>query len=143
MKAFVSGLALFCLAVLAVESAVAADLRINVTGLRSGSGTVHVGLFSGPDGFLTKEGMHADTVVEARPGGVQAVFDGLPPGSYAVATYHDENDNGEFDQGLFGIPLEGFALSNGVRPVLSAPEFHETAVSLGDQGTEIVLNMGY
>ncbi len=30
----------------------------------------------------------------------------LPYGRYAISTYHDENDNGELDSGLFGIPTE-------------------------------------
>jgi uncharacterized protein (DUF2141 family) len=38
-------------------------------------------------------------------------FVGLPPGSYALFVFHDENSNGNFDTGLLGRPLEGRGFS--------------------------------
>jgi uncharacterized protein (DUF2141 family) len=41
--------------------------------------------------------------------GTSEVRDSWPPaGKYAVASYHDENDNGQFDNNTLGIPTEGF-----------------------------------
>ncbi len=80
---------------------------------------------------------------EAKDGGAIWVFRGLAPGRYAVAVYHDENGNGEFDQGFFGIPLEGYAFSNGATAFFSAPGFDEAAVTVGEGVTEITIEMTY
>jgi len=37
---------------------------------------------------------------------------GIPPGTYAIACYHDENDNGKLDTNFLGIPKEGTGASN-------------------------------
>jgi outer membrane protein len=41
---------------------------------------------------------------------------GVPPGTYALVVHHDENDNGQFDKNLIGIPVEPIAISRGYRP---------------------------
>ncbi len=70
-----------------------------------------------------------------------AVFKGLRPGRYAVAVYHDENDNGEFDQALFGIPLEDFGFSNDATVFLGPPSFGEAQVSVPEEGARITIHM--
>ncbi len=51
------------------------------------------------------------------------VFAGVAPGAYAVGVYQDENDNGQLDTGIFGIPVEPMGVSNNVRPLLGPPSF--------------------
>ncbi|MEE9195378.1 MAG: DUF2141 domain-containing protein, partial [Alphaproteobacteria bacterium] len=133
------------LAVLCVAAwpAGAADLVIHVTGLRSGTGDVHYGVYARPETFPKAEGRIAKGFVKARPSGVTIVVRGLAPASYAVAVYHDENGNGEFDQGFFGIPLEGYAFSHGATAFFSAPGFDEAAVTVGKGITEITIEMAY
>lgn len=45
----------------------------------------------------------------------------LPPGTYAIAVLDDENGNGELDSNWMGIPQEGFAFSNNIKPTLTGP----------------------
>jgi len=54
----------------------------------------------------------------------------VPAGEYAIALYHDENNNGKCDRNFFGIPKEGFAFSNNVKPFLSAPSFKSCKFSV-------------
>ncbi len=132
------------LAVLAVAAwpAGAADLAIDVTGLRSGAGDVRYGVYAEPRHFPKPEGRIAKGLVAAREDGVTIMVRGLAPGTYAVAVYHDENGNGKFDQGFLGIPLEDFAFSNDARAIFSAPDFEEAAfeVSESASGVEIRMN---
>ena len=116
----------------AAGQAVAAELRVRVTELRIDDGGVHFALYATPESFPKKEDRHAGAEVKAKDGGAIWVFRGLAPGRYAVAVYHDENGNGEFDQGFFGIPLEGYAFSNGATAFFSAPGFDDAAVTVGD-----------
>ena len=47
------------------------------------------------------------------------------PGTYAVAVYHDENANVKFDKNWFGLPVEGYGISNNPTFFLRAPAFDE------------------
>ena len=57
-------------------------------------------------------------------------FNNLPHGKYAVRAYHDKNNNGELDKGVFGQPVEGWGVSNNVRGFMSAPPFAQMLVSV-------------
>jgi len=72
-----------------------------------------------------------------------AVFTDLAPGAYAVAAYHDENGNGEFDQGFLGLPLEGYGFSRDASGFLSAPSFSSAAVLLEEGGKTIRIRLSY
>ncbi len=60
------------------------------------------------------------TSVNAR-----CVFEGVAAGTYAIGVYQDENDNGQLDTGIFGIPVEPMGVSNNVRPLLGPPSFSD------------------
>lgn len=129
---------------LAAEApALAADLTVRVNGLRSAVGEVRVALYARPEGFATSDGMMDERVVPIGREGAVAVFTGLAPGRFALAAFHDENLNHKFDRNLLGIPLEGYAFSNGARGFLSAPAFEAAAVVVGEAGAEITIEMGY
>ncbi|MEE8393588.1 MAG: DUF2141 domain-containing protein [Rhodospirillales bacterium] len=134
--------ALFLLFLSASAPALAADLVVKVAGLRSSRGDVHVAVYATEESF-PGDTMAAETHVPITGENAEAVFLGLDPGTYAVAVYHDENANHEFDQGWFYIPLEGYAFSNGATVFFGPPGFDEAAFSLGRQGGEITIIMGY
>ena len=136
-------LALGVFLTVAAGQAVAAELRVRVTELRAGEGGVHFALYATADSFPKNDDRYAGAEVKAEDGRAIWVFRGLAPGRYAVAVYHDENGNGEFDQGFFGIPLEGYAFSNGATAFFSAPGFDDAAVTVGEGVTEITIPMTY
>ena len=50
----------------------------------------------------------------------------MKAGVYAIAVYHDENNNGQFDR-LFAIPLEKYGFSNNAKVFLGPPTFKEAS----------------
>jgi uncharacterized protein (DUF2141 family) len=70
-------------------------------------------------------------------------FDAIPCGTYAVACFHDENDNGKLDTGLFGIPKEGTVVSNHAKGFMGPPSFDAAKFSFSAHPTEVRLRMGY
>jgi uncharacterized protein (DUF2141 family) len=118
------------------------DLVIRVTGMESGRGAVQYALYNAPDKFPTREGRIAKGAVPAAASGSTIVIKGLAPGFYAVAVYHDENLNDEFDQGLFGFPLETYGFSNNARGFFSAPDFEDAMVLVNGHKTEISIGLG-
>ena len=55
--------------------------------------------------------------------------------------YHDENGNGEFDQGFLGIPLEDYGFSNGASGFLGPPSFSDAAFPLSGEGGRITIRL--
>jgi len=139
--------ALFCVSLAQAGGAGAADLTVRIEGVRSAEGEVRLGLYDRPEEFPRGERRDGGGVSAARrdaEGAVEYVFAGLEPGRYAVAIYHDEDGDGEFDKGLFGIPREGFGFSNGASAGLGgAPDFDEAAVTVEEAGGTAVIQVSY
>ncbi|MFX6023619.1 DUF2141 domain-containing protein, partial [Acinetobacter baumannii] len=76
----------------------------------------------------------------AHRGTIKAVFPNLKPGRYAIVTTHDENGNGRMDF-ILGLPAEGYAFSNDIRPFLSAPGFERAAFAVGQRDLAIAIRM--
>ena len=125
------------------EPAFAARLIVSITGVKNASGGVYIGLYATPSKFLNGTQVDLMKKVQATAGPITVVFDNLPPGTYAVGAYHDENGNDHLDTNFLGLPEEGYALSNGVRAVTSKPTFQQAAFTVGDQGAAIALHIRY
>ncbi|MBI2014291.1 MAG: DUF2141 domain-containing protein [Candidatus Rokubacteria bacterium] len=65
------------------------------------------------------------------------------PGLYAVAVYHDENGNGKFDRRWFGLPAEGFGVSNNPKFTLRAPSHAEAAFQVGRGLAVVEISLRY
>ena len=124
------------------SSAAASDLSVNVTGIKSDLGDVHVALFKRPEDFPEYEGIFREKQVLIRLHQAKAVFRGLQPGLYAIAIYHDENNNDEFDQGFLGIPLEDYGFSNGAKVFFGPPSFIEAAIDVPEAGLVTGIDLG-
>lgn len=119
----------------------AADLEIIVTSVKNNAGNVHLAIYNDPDKFPDSDGMISETEVAITGLTARHLFTGLAPGRYAVAVYHDANDNDEFDQGFLGIPLEDYAFSSGATAFLGPPSFEAAAFAItGDHRVTIPMN---
>lgn len=138
----ISTAALLC----GIGAAQAADLSIDIAGVRDTSGKIMVAIHVPTAGakFPDMAGAVAAQWRKAEPGTMRFVFSGLNPGQYAVAVYHDENDNGELDANLLGIPSEGYGFSQEAKGSMGPPAFEAAAVELSDQGAlETKTTLGY
>ena len=125
-----------------VAPARAARIVVTIDGLHSSNGDVFVALFSDNDKFPDGDYSDQHLKVKASLAPLTVTFD-APPGVYAVGAYHDENDNGHLDTNFIGYPVEGYALSNGIRIVLSRPRFSAAAVKVGNGDTTVALHVRY
>ena len=121
----------------------AARIVVTIDGLHSNQGNVFVGLYAGPAKFLQGNQSDAQRKVRASTGPMTVVFDNLPPGTYAVGAFHDENANDHLDTNVLGLPTEGYALSNGVRPVVAKPPFQQAAFTVGNGDKPVALHIRY
>ena len=108
-------------------------LDIRVTGLPSDSGVVRVALFASEDSF-PKSGREFRKAIVRPIGKIGTViFKNIPYGLYAVALYHDKNENDVFDRGFLGLPLEKYGFSNNARTTLKAPKFKKVRFAVDRQ----------
>ena len=123
----------------------AADLSIEVRGVRSADGRVYVAVH-GPeskDTFPSGDDIVSGLREPARIGTLHFVVNDLSAGRYAVNAFHDENDNGEFDTNLVGIPSEGYGFANDPSTTFGPADFEEAAVTVGETSGVAVLTMSY
>lgn len=94
-------------------------LDIKITELKVNTGTVYISLM---DANENKVQELKGTVVE---GMCTVKASNIPNGKYAVAYYHDANDNGKLDTGMFGKPEEGYGYSNDARGFMGPADFED------------------
>jgi uncharacterized protein (DUF2141 family) len=130
-----------CVALLglgAAEAACAADLTIQVNGLRNSNGTVYAAV-------CTEEQFLDPTCTWFGSGpastGVVTVA-GVPPGTYAVQVVHDENDNQTLDRPGF-LPTEGMGFSRDAPMRFGPPRWDDAKFDLAEPGASVPLTMRY
>jgi uncharacterized protein (DUF2141 family) len=88
------------------------DLQVQVSGLRSTKGTVHLCLSPSPARFLQcKDDPAAVSRSIPAAGAGRLDLGAVKAGTWALLVVHDENRNGRLDM-MMGIPREGFGFSN-------------------------------
>ena len=101
-------------------------LTAQVSNLQAGRGTCYLALFAaaGAAAFPKHAARAVRTLRVAAAGPTCRVsFEGLPPGSYALAVYQDENDNDRLDTNFLRIPTERYGFSNQAHGLLGPPSF--------------------
>src|SRR5262245_28925607 len=87
----------------------ATKLMVHVSGLRSAKGMVAVTLYPDePRRFLAPKGKLLRDRPPAKTPTTTACFYLPKPGHYAIAVYHDENGDRDFNRTIIGMPAEGF-----------------------------------
>lgn len=132
-------------AVLFASPASAASITVTIDGVHSDKGSVFVGLYASPSKFLHGKQTDGMKKVPASTGPITVTFDHLKPGTYAVGAFHDENANNHLDTNALGFPVEGFALSNDIRPMFTPPDFYDCAFKVGedDNNKSVELHIKY
>ena len=130
---------------LAAPPAFAAELVIEIRGIRSDAGRVYVAVHAPREGeeFPYAEGMFAGVQQRAHAGDMRFVLRDLPAGRYAVNAFHDENGNGDLDANVLGIPKEGYGFANDPPTPFGPPDFAEAAVTVGDAPATAAMTMSY
>ena len=118
------------------------DLQVSVSAVSSAKGWVEYALYRNPETFAKVGITYRLARTDAQKGMVTYTFKDLEPGKYAVVVYHDVNQNKICDKNFFGVPTEGYAFSNNVRPNLSVPSFEDCCFKF-QQDRSISIKMVY
>ncbi len=116
-------------------------LDVVVSNVRNSNGHVLVAVCP-PAEFLAP---HCRYVGKARAhrGLVMVRVTGIPPGTYAVQAFQDENDNVTIDRNFLGLPKEGIGFSNDAPFRFGPPSFRDAAITTGPQGGQVAIRLRY
>src|SRR6476469_5975497 len=137
------GLAAFLMtAELVARAPAPGEVSIVVSGLRNSRGEVRICMTRDPAHFPDCKG---DPVALTRsiPAATPAVtLEAVPPGEYAIAIFHDENNNRRLDT-VFGIPREGFGFSRNPPLGFGAPRFSKVVIRIAPGLSRMNVRMQY
>ena len=127
---------LFCLSfILCSFQLSAATLDVEIQGITDG-GILHLAIYNSKEVFESdrgdkpgsQSGIEAGVVKKIGKGTYKGSFE-IPPGTYAIGVYIDENDNEKLDTNFLGIPKEQYGFSNNAR-AFGIPKFEAASFSL-------------
>ena len=119
-------------------------LHATVTGARKVQGNITFTLYGPrPTAFLAHKGSIALTRVTLTSRSATACFAVSAPGVYALAVYHDQNDNHHFDRTLIGLPAEGYGFSNNAPLRLGPPSFDAAKFPVHAGDNQLAIQLAY
>jgi len=125
-------------------SAMAADLTIDIKGVRGTAGTLQIAVFDQAVTYkkMAYEKAYAALTVKVNQQRNAITFHDVPKGQYAVSLFHDENSNNQMEKALTGMPKEGYGTSN-ASDRYDEPDFAKASVTVGDSNQTINIQMHY
>jgi uncharacterized protein (DUF2141 family) len=114
-------------------------LDIEVRAMVSPSGEINAGVFTSEDDFPRPPLERLSVTPSARS--VRLAFPDLEPGDYAVAVYQDRNSNNRLDTTVVRDPTEPWGISNDPRPKDRYPTWDEAKFTLPAEGAKIVIEL--
>jgi uncharacterized protein (DUF2141 family) len=118
---------------LCLTSSIAAQtLTVEITGIKNDQGKILLQLFDSNENYQSNKAYSAN-MIKAKKGVVSVTFNDLVAGEYAIRYFHDENDNGQLEKNLFGMPVEGYGFSNNAKADFGPVSFDDMKVTITDQ----------
>lgn len=133
---------LFGLLLLAPIRAIAGDLTVVISQVNAQTGSLLAALCVEAT-YDDPESCPYTIKTRAKAPSVKIVYVDVTPGTYSVQVFHDENDNGEFDTNLLGIPKEGVASSNNAHGSFGPPSFLATAFTMNGGNRTLEVKLEY
>ena len=73
-------------------------ITVEISGIKEITGQISIGLFNTPDCFPNKDKAYKGAFVKVEENSATYIFSGIPSGDYAIAIFHDSNNNGNLDR---------------------------------------------
>jgi uncharacterized protein (DUF2141 family) len=144
-----SAIALTVLAFGAIASAQAAAtpaasanvIHVHYVGMSSDTGRAGCAIWSGTEGWPRKRELAAQRAwAPIKDGNAVCDFAGLPPGTYAVATFHDRDMSGGMTFNFIGLPTESYGFSNDAPVGLGPPSFRAASFPYSGGSLDITIH---
>ena len=117
-------------------------LRAHLVGLTNTKGRVACAIFNSADGFPRDRSKSVARVqAPIQNGEGICEFKGLPAATYAIASFHDEDETGKMKTNFLGMPQEAYGFSNDAKPsAMTPPPFSACSFSYSGGATDITMH---
>ncbi|WP_299522107.1 DUF2141 domain-containing protein [Winogradskyella sp.] len=109
------------------------SLTVKVEDAESNDGKMFIAVYNKASDFL--DSSYKGVKTEITNNSCVVTFENLSEGTYAVSTFHDENDNGKMDSNFLGIPKEDYACSNNAKGFMGPPKWKDAKFELKSDTT--------
>lgn len=109
-------------------------LTVQVSGAKPGVGQAIFSLFNSKKTFLETPLQSLEKPIDEN-GAAEFRVPGIMPGTYAVAIVYDEDNSGDLNTGLFGIPTEKVGVSNNHTPRFGPPSYRKSSFEMTESMT--------
>ena len=117
-------------------------LILSIEDIKAAEGCLQIALFDSEAAFLQDEKASFSTSVYTKTTGTFKVeIPDLAYGTYAIAIFHDENNNGKLDKNIFGVPVEPYSFSNNPKIKWRGPQFEESKFDFNADEPSVVLKL--
>lgn len=130
--------------VLCVGYAHSQTLIIQVSGLRSNSGSIQVQFFDSQKNFDKEKPLFTriNQKTNVSDGEFTITYHDIKPGLYGIAILDDENNNRKMDYGFF-LPKEGFGFSDYYHKGMTQPDFKKFSFTMGSGTKKVSIKVRY
>lgn len=125
-----------------ISSLMANEINIEITNILNKNGDMKIGLYNKAEDFSKIDKFYKEVIIKISSKTIKYKFTNIPNGTYAIAIFHDENQNGKIDKNILGMPQEGYGFSNNIRPSFRSANFEESKFEL-NKSKVLSIKMGY
>ena len=105
-------------------------LKLNINNIEHNYGMLWIGIYPTEASFLDKNSAILYSVKDPKKNVEAVIINDLDYGDYAVAIFHDLNNNGTLDLNWLGIPSEPYAFSKPLNSKWKIPNFWDVRINL-------------
>ena len=118
------------------------ELVLHIKNLDTPKGVIRVAVYDDEKKFLQTGNETLGKIIPVHTAEeLQVNLLDLRFGYYAIAIYHDVNDNGALDKNYLNIPTEPYAFSNNPAVKWRSPTFQETQIEFSVPQKELTLEL--
>lgn len=118
------------------------EIRVVIKGVDKAVGLIAADLYPNvQEGFLKRAGRITQVRFAAKSPMTAFCITAPDDGDYAIAIYHDENANGNFDKTGLGLPKEPWGISNNPKVRFKAPTVDEATFPVSESGAAVEIKL--
>lgn len=114
---------------------------VTIRGAKSSAGVYFCGIFDDAQKLARRVDPVLSDQIAVSKDPVAWHIDSLPPGEYAIAVFHDANENGKLDRHPLGFPIEAYGFSNNARGKFGPPPYDKVKFVIGDAPLQMQIDL--
>lgn len=112
-------------------SAQTSTITVVIEGIKNIDGKIQIGLYSNKSDFGNYDKVFLGVAATPSINKITYTFKDIPDGTYAIATWHDDNENKKIDKNFLGIPIEKYGFSLNKYGKFGPPNFDDVSFEIG------------